>query len=287
MMRFADIAMYETKRRGKNGYSIFDETMHQRMMLEESLADDLMAALDKKIEIEPWFQPKVDKEEQWVGFESLVRWRHPKMGLIAPDEFLPLAETKNLINQLGHRVLELSCTHFSAWREHCSIDHWTLSVNISQSQLNRTDFPKEVEQILKLTGLPGEALILEITESQIAEDLKHSIEQITKLRSLGVGFSLDDFGTGYSSLSYLRQLPIDELKIDRSFVNNIQTDPLDEAIVQSIIQVAKALNLVVVAEGIEDSKQLDALKKLQCDLYQGYYFCKPLPASEIELMLKK
>lgn len=285
LLRRADIAMYDAKRKGKNCVSVFDEFMQQKLLDDHELIKDLTQALENNNEIVPWFQPMVNEKGAYTGFEALVRWQHPQRGLLNPGQFIELAETNNLIVPLGDLVLRQACKHMSAWREEFAIDHWTISVNVSQSQLARPDFPKKVEAILKETGLPAHVLQLEITESVVAENIYDSIEQMEQLRSIGITFSLDDFGTGFSSLSYLRQLPIDELKIDRSFVENLIYDEDGYAIVQSILQLARSLNLSVVAEGIEEAEQWQILKKLGCRRFQGYFFGRPQCPEDISVKI--
>lgn len=224
LMRMADIAMYDAKHKGKNHFSLFDHVMQNQLLDEHHLTRDLGMALSRDNEIVPWFQPKVGKDGSFTGFEALVRWNHPERGLLNPASFIEIAEKKNLIVPLGDQVLLKACQCMCEWRKRFPVDDWTMSVNISQSQLARRDFPEKVEKTLKVTGLPARALFLEVTESAIAENIENSIQQMGRLRAMGVRFSLDDFGTGYSSLSYIRQLPIDELKIDRSFVDTLLHD---------------------------------------------------------------
>ncbi|WP_168215647.1 sensor domain-containing protein [Marinobacter confluentis] len=287
LMRRADIAMYDAKRKGKNSFSIFDNAMQQSLLDEHTLTADLNIALGRTHEIEPWFQPKVDQLGRFTGFEALVRWNHPERGLMNPGDFIDLAERKNLIIPLSDHVLRHACQQMSDWRRQFDIDSWTVSVNISQSQLAMRDFPEKVEKVLAATGLPARALLLEITETVVAENIYHSIRQMELIRALGVQFSLDDFGTGYSSLSYLRQLPIDELKIDKTFVDSLLHDEEGYAIVRAILSLAHSLKLSVVAEGIEEQPQWQELKTLGCEGFQGYLFSRPCPASQITEELGK
>jgi len=216
LMRMADIAMYDAKSKGKSNFSIFDEPMQHNLLAEHTLTADLKAALARDNEVAPWFQPKVNQQGRFTGFEALVRWNHPERGLLSPGHFIDLAERKNLIVPMSDHVLHHACRQMNAWRQRFSIDDWTVSVNISQSQLAMRDFPEKVAKVLAETGLPARALMLEITETVVAENILHSIRQMELVRAFGVQFSLDDFGTGYSSLSYLRQLPIDELKLTKA-----------------------------------------------------------------------
>jgi diguanylate cyclase (GGDEF)-like protein/PAS domain S-box-containing protein len=281
IMRMADIAMYDAKTKGKNSYSIFDEAMQKKLLEEHSLTVELNAAFSVDDEIIPWFQPKINHRGECIGFEALARWMHPYHGLMSPAGFIELAEKKGLMILLGDRILSHSCRYMSDLRRRFAVDDWTISVNISQSQLAMRDFPEKVESILADTGLPAHALILEITESVIAENIQHSVRQMEQLTAIGVTFSLDDFGTGYSSLSYLRELPIGELKIDQSFVETLLQDEEGYAIVRAILSLARSLKLSVIAEGIEQGEQWQALKDLGCEGFQGYFFGRPQPPGEI------
>jgi len=284
LMRKADIAMYDAKKRGKNHFSLFDDIMQKELVNEHQLTADLNGALSGQTEIVPWFQPKVDQTGRYIGFEALARWNHPERGLLNPVSFIALAEKKNLIVSLSDQILTKACRQMSSWREQFSMDDWTVSVNISQSQLAMSNFPEKVAQTLAETGLPASALMLEVTESVIAENIDASIQQMRQLRAMGVRLSLDDFGTGYSSLSYIRQLPIDELKIDRSFVDTLLSDSETHSIVNVILLLADALGLDVIAEGIEQEDQWRALQELGCSRFQGYFFSRPQPS---EIILEK
>ncbi len=284
LMRMADIAMYDAKKKGKNHVSLFDNIMQKELVEEHQLTADLKRALAAENEIVPWFQPKVDRDGRFIGFEALARWHHPERGLLNPISFIGLAEKKNLIVPLSDQILIKTCRQMSRWREQFSIEDWTVSVNISQSQLAMCNFPDKIARALAETGLPASALMLEVTESVIAESIEASVQQMGRLRSMGVRFSLDDFGTGYSSLSYIRQLPIDELKIDRSFVNTLLSDPETHSIVKVILSLADALKLDVIAEGIEHEEQWQVLQGLGCSGFQGYFFSHPQPP---EVILEK
>jgi EAL domain-containing protein (putative c-di-GMP-specific phosphodiesterase class I) len=279
--------MYEAKNKGKNSYSLFDDIMQKHLLEEQSLAVELNAALSLDDEIVPWFQPKVDQNGLWVGFEALARWEHPHLGLLSPDRFIDLAEKNNLMIQLGDQILRHSCHRMNQWRQEFGIIDWTVSVNISQSQLGMRDFPEKVQRILSESRLPAGALVLEITESVVAENILHSIRQMEQLTAIGVRFSLDDFGTGYSSLSYLRELPIDELKIDRSFIESLLHDEEGPAIVKAILSLAHGLKLSVVAEGIEERDQWQALQTMGCECFQGYFFSRPQPSEQIQQALEQ
>lgn len=286
LMRMADIAMYDAKKKGKNNISLFDEVMQQELVEEHQLTADLNRALLTEGEIVPWFQPKVDCNGTFIGFEALARWHHPERGMLDPFNFIGLAERKNLIVPLSDQILVKACEQMNRWRKQFAMDNWTLSVNVSQSQLAIANFPEKVANALAQTGLPASMLMLEITETVIAESIEASIEQMEGIRTMGVRFSLDDFGTGYSSLSYLRQLPIDELKIDLSFVSTLFSNSESRSIVEVILLLANALNLNVVAEGIEHQEQLQVLVELGCAGFQGYLFSRPQPPHVILEMLQ-
>lgn len=282
LMRRSDIAMYEAKKNGKNQFSIFDNQMLRELEAEHSLALDLKDALSRGEEIIPWFQPQVDVDGRIVGFEALARWQHPNQGLLSPNKFIGVAEKKGLIGYLGELMLKKSCSQFSEWRKKYLIKDWVLSVNISHAQLSMPDFSEKIKNLLKDTNLPPQSLRLEVTETMFSQDIEACFEQMTCLRGVGITFSLDDFGTGYSSLSYLRQLPIDELKIDRSFVVDLLKRQKGFSIIASIIDLSLSLDIEVVAEGIEGVKQWDILKDQGCKYFQGYLFSAPRDAREIE-----
>jgi diguanylate cyclase (GGDEF)-like protein/PAS domain S-box-containing protein len=287
LMRMADIAMYDAKHKGKNHFSVFDDVMQMQMLDEHHLTTDLNDALSRQNEIVPWFQPKVDQHGQFTGFEALARWYHPERGLLNPVSFIDLAEKKNLIVPLSDQILLQSCQHMQAWRQQFPERDWSMSVNICQKQLGMRDFPEKIAQVLAKSGLPAHALMLEITESVVAENIDDSIQQMEQLKAISVRFSLDDFGTGYSSLSYLRQLPIDELKIDKSFVDTLLKDPESHSIVKVILLLADTLNLSVIAEGIEEKDQWETLKALGCTGFQGYLFSRPQPPEIMQEMLQE
>jgi EAL domain-containing protein (putative c-di-GMP-specific phosphodiesterase class I) len=274
-MRMADIAIYDAKKSGKNCMSVFDDEMQLNLLAEEKLIVELREALLGEKEIVPWLQPKVNENGHVTGFEALVRWQHPEHGVMTPGQFIALAEGNNLIVALGDQVLLKSCEFMSALRDEFSVNDLSIAVNVSQKQLAMPDFPDKVKAVLTKTGLPAHVLMLEITESVIAENIQESIERMERLGRIGVQFSLDDFGTGYSSLSYLRELPINEVKIDRSFVESLLMDEEGYAMVRSILHMANSLNLSVVAEGIERDEQWQTLKALGCKAFQGYLFSRP------------
>jgi diguanylate cyclase len=232
------------------------------------------------------YQPQIDvKTGSIVGFEALVRWLHPRRGLVMPSHFITAAEETGLIGPIGEWVLRQACTQARAWHE-TGHPRLRVSVNCSAHQFQREGFVETVGRILRETGVPAERLDLEITESVIIQHSEEAIARFQALDDMGVRISIDDFGTGYSSLSYLKRLAIHQLKIDQSFVRDISSDPDDAAIVSAIIAIAHSLGLEVVAEGVETAEQLAFLKSLGCDAAQGYYFSKPLPGEEFTQLLR-
>jgi EAL domain-containing protein (putative c-di-GMP-specific phosphodiesterase class I) len=212
----------------------------------------------------------------------LIRWLHPQRGIVSPIEFIPLAEETGVILPIGLWVLETACGQLASWSDRSELAHLTLSVNVSAHQFRQSDFASQVLAVLATTGADPQRLKLELTESLLVHDIEEVIEKMFILRAKGVGFSLDDFGTGYSSLSYLKRLPLDQLKIDRSFVRDILVNPSDAAIARTIVTLAESLGLNAVAEGVETKAQQDFLASAGCHAYQGYLFSRPLPLNEFE-----
>ena len=233
------------------------------------------------------YQPQVTSQGQVTGAEALLRWRHPKLGLVPPDEFIPLAEQTGLILPLGSWVLGTACTQLVAWSGQVGMAGLTLSVNVSVHQFRQPDFVQQVQSVMDRTGVRAQQLKLELTESSLAHDMEDIILKMEKLKALGVGFSLDDFGTGYSSLNYLKRLPLDQLKIDQSFVRDVLTDPNDAAIACMVIGLGKSLHFTVIAEGVETEGQRAFLVQNDCHRFQGYLFSKPVPSEQFaEYFLK-
>ena len=283
LLRNADIAMYMAKARGKGGYEVFEPHMHEAAIRRLDLKADLQRAVDNG-DFVLHYQPVVALDtSQVVGFEALVRWQHPVRGMLSPAEFIPLAEETNLILPLGRWVLEHACRQARAWY---ALHGTTMSVNLSQRQLAQPGLEGEVAEILRQTGVAPGAITLEITESVVMHDVERTVAVLGGLRKLGVQVAIDDFGTGYSSLAALRQLPIDVLKIDKAFVDGVGSSSEDTVLVATVIELARGLGLVTVAEGIEEEAQLVALRKLRCCLGQGYHFARPLPAPAAAALLR-
>jgi diguanylate cyclase (GGDEF)-like protein/PAS domain S-box-containing protein len=285
LLRNADAAMYQAKAQGRDGYQYYTEEMTssavKRVLLENSLRQAIV--LDQFV---VYFQPKISLVDgKLIGSEALVRWLHPDMGLVPPDNFIPLAEDTGLIVPIGSWVLNTACRQIKQWREK-GLETGTVAVNLSGQQLQRGNLVETVKQALKESGLDASLLELEITESFLMDQADKAIGVLSELRALGVTLSIDDFGTGYSSLSYLKQLPINNLKIDKSFVRDIPQDPNDEAIARAIISLAGNLQLDVIAEGIETEEQLAFLRREGCELGQGYLFSPPIPAKDFEVYIQ-
>ncbi|MBI1890869.1 MAG: EAL domain-containing protein [Burkholderiales bacterium] len=279
VMKRADLAMYQAKAAGRNCVRFFDPKMQAVVAAHAALEEELRQALVKQ-EFRVYCQPQVDNTGRIVGAEALVRWQHPVRGMVSPAEFIPLSEQTAIILPLGQWVLETACQALVSWARIPDLAHVTLAVNVSARQFRQPAFVDQVMCILEQTGANPERLKLELTESLLLDDMEDVILKMSSLKANGVGFSLDDFGTGYSSLSYLKRLPLDQLKIDRSFVRDVMTDPNDAVIARTIIALGQSLGLAVIAEGVENDEQWAFLKTHGCLAYQGYLFGRPMPIEE-------
>jgi diguanylate cyclase (GGDEF)-like protein len=284
LLQDADTAVYKAKRQGRRGQvEIFDSGLHQLALARLKLENDLRRALLKD-EFVVFYQPIYALHPQEiVAFEALVRWQHPERGMVSPGEFIPCIEQTGLIIPIGKLVLRKACEQLKQWQQLSSIP-LVMSVNLSVRQFSHPYLLEDVAEILEETGVPPTQLKLEITESALAENPDDAIRLIQQLRNLQIQISIDDFGTGYSSLSYLNQFPVDTLKIDRSFINNIEQNP---EIVRAIITLGHALNMNIVAEGIESKKQADYLHSLNCNFGQGYWLGRPADATQVEQLLSQ
>jgi predicted signal transduction protein with EAL and GGDEF domain len=283
MLRNADAAMYRAKSDGKGCYRVFEPAMHLDAVARLELETDLRRAIEER-ELIVHYQPIVTTANgEITGFEALVRWLHPTRGIVAPLEFIPLAEENGLIVDIGRFVLRSACAQLVEWR--ATYSHLTVSVNVSARQLADANLVDDVIAVLRETGLPAQALTLEITESTVIEDPDHAHARLTTLKALGVRIAVDDFGTGYSSLGSLQHLPVDTLKIDKSFVDRVTAGTQGAGVVHAIIGIARMLQLGTVAEGVEHDEQVQRLGELGCEQLQGYCFSKPLPADEIIALL--
>jgi diguanylate cyclase (GGDEF)-like protein/PAS domain S-box-containing protein len=293
LLRNADVAMYMAKSQGKNRFELFCPTMHSEMLRRLDLEADLRRALETCDEFVLHYQPTVVLQTgEIAGVEALVRWNHPTRGLVPPLDFIPVAEETGLIGKLGEWVLREACLQAVRW-DHESADRlrreppMTISVNLSARQLQHDSLVPIVRSVLEETGLEPRRLILEITETAVMNDHVTTIVKLQQLKELGVGLAIDDFGTGYSSLAYLRRFPIDVLKIDRSFVDGVTEGSQKAALLRTIVELGRTLNLKTVAEGIEQHDELHQLRSLECDLGQGYYFARPLEAAVVGELLRR
>jgi diguanylate cyclase (GGDEF)-like protein/PAS domain S-box-containing protein len=281
----ADLAVHQAKRMGGNNYQFYRGDMRAASVEQLALETSLRKAIFKN-EFVVYYQPKIDANTRRIeGAEALVRWQHPTMGLLPPKDFIPLAEETGLISAISEWVLERACRQAAQWYD--SGLEIQMSVNLSAHQFRKGDITEIVDRVLENTGLPARLLELELTESLIMEDLDKNIEILAALRTRGLGLSLDDFGTGYSSLSYLKRFPVDTLKIDRSFIEELHISPDDAAITQAIIQMAHSMNMHVVAEGVEQEAQLKILQDMGCDSIQGYLISRPVPEADFLALVRK
>ncbi|MBY0454048.1 MAG: EAL domain-containing protein [Burkholderiaceae bacterium] len=285
LLKQADLAMYQSKTAGRNTLRFFDPQMQAVVTARAALETDLRTALAHN-QFLLYYQPQVNHQGRYTGVEALVRWQHPERGLVSPAEFIPVAEETGLILALGRWVLHTACQLLALWQASPELQHLTMAVNVSSRQFRHDGFVEEMAEILESTGAPAHLLKLELTESLLVEDMDTTIDIMTALGALGVGFSLDDFGTGYSSLSYLKRMPLHQLKIDQSFVRDLLTDPNDAAIVNTIIGLSHSLGLNVIAEGVETIEQRDALYQAGCPAFQGYLFSRPLPEAPLQALLR-
>lgn len=284
LMKNADAAMYHSKSHGRNRYQFFNRGIEQHINQRIELESELYQAIERN-QLHIYYQPKVCIDKSEIrGVEALLRWIHPEKGFISPAEFIPVAEETGYINKLGHWVLEQAVNQAEQWRIK-GLKDLVVSVNLSAIQLSQSDIVTQIAQVIEEAKLPAELLELEVTESAVMNNVEETIDKLNNIHALGVQLSIDDFGTGYSSLSYLKRFPLDTLKIDRSFVRDITTDPDDATICKTIVAMARSLNLKVIAEGVETEQQLAELKSYGCGQYQGFLFAKPLPISEISSLL--
>jgi diguanylate cyclase (GGDEF)-like protein len=286
LLKRADLAMYQAKAAGRNTLRFFDPAMQAAVTARAALDNDLREALREK-QFVLYYQPQVDQARRITGAEALLRWHHPQRGLVSPADFIPLAEETGLILPLGQWVLETACTQLVRWAAHPETSHLTMAVNVSAHQFSQNEFADQVLAVLKNTGANPRKLKLELTESLLVDDVEDTIIKMATLKAEGVAFSLDDFGTGYSSLSYLKRLPLDQLKIDQSFVRDILSDPNDAAIARTIVGLAGSMGLAVIAEGVETEAQLNLLAANGCHAYQGYLFSRPQPVHAFEDLVRQ
>ncbi len=286
LLKQAELAMYRTKETGRNAMRFFDPEMETAVLKHVALEKSLRAGLQAQ-EFVLHYQPLVVGDGQLTGAEALVRWQHPQRGMVSPAEFIPMAEETGLIVPLGLWVLETACAQLAQWARRPERAHLSIAVNVSAHQFRQGDFVAQVLRVLQHTGAKPQQLKLELTESLLVSNVEDTIEKMFALKAKGVGFSLDDFGTGYSSLTYLKRLPLDQLKIDQSFVRDVLVDPNDAAIAKTIVALAQSLGLAVIAEGVETQAQKDFLAHHGCHAYQGYFFSRPMPIAQFEAFAQK
>lgn len=285
LLRQADIAMYHAKKARRNALRFFDPQMQKSIDTRAALESALHKAIDNQ-QLCLYYQIQVDNARRPIGAEALIRWLHPELGLVSPQEFIPLAEESDLITLIGDWVLQTACAQLKAWQAKPLTRHLDLSVNVSARQFHQPNFAAQVQALIAHYGINPQRLKLELTESMLLNNIEETIATMNELKGVGLQFSLDDFGTGYSSLQYLRRLPLNQLKIDQSFVRSLDTENHDQVIVRTIIAMAHSLNLNVIAEGVETALQQQILLLDGCIHCQGYFFSKPVPVAEFERLLE-
>ena len=285
LLKHADVAMYQAKSDGRNAVRFFDPRMQSALEQRATLEGELRRVVSQG-ELVLFYQPQIDSQHRVLGAEGLLRWRHPTRGLVPPSEFIPLAEETGLIVPIGQWVLETACTQLKVWEADPATRDLVLAVNVSVRQFRQPDFADQVREVLTKTGANPSRLKLELTESLVVDNVEDTVAKMAALRELGVGFAMDDFGIGYSSLSNLKLLPLDQLKIDRSFVQGVADEGGDAVIVRTIIAMAKSLGLNVIAEGVEEEAQRQFLDNNGCPTFQGYLYSQPVPIEVFERLLK-
>lgn len=282
VLRQADTALYRAKVAGRNKYMFYEPEMQAQVESFLEIEKGLHEAINKG-QLELYYQPQVDGKHNIIGVEALIRWNHPEKGLLPPGVFMPIAEETGQILQIGNWIIEQACYQYASWKKNNQLPPTfrRLAINISPLQFSQSSFVEHIVDSMAQADIDGEHIELEITENLLLENVEGAVQKMKELKEHNLKTSIDDFGTGYSSLRYLKHLSVDVLKIDRSFVTQLHLDESDQAIVDTIIMTARRLNLEVIAEGVEDANELQALKHLKCDQFQGYLFDKPLPASEL------
>ncbi|MBE4593511.1 c-di-GMP phosphodiesterase [Vibrio navarrensis] len=288
VLRQADTALYRAKVAGRNKYMFYEPEMHAQVESFLEIEKGLHEALHRQ-QLELYYQPQVNDKMQIIGVEALIRWHHPERGLLPPGVFMPIAEETGQILQIGDWIIEQACYQYAQWKKLGVLPDTfrRLAINISPLQFSQQFFVEHITHALKQAGISGEHIELEITESLLLENVESAMNKMAQLKELDLKISIDDFGTGYSSLRYLKHLAVDVLKIDRSFVTQLHLDQSDQAIVDTIIMTADRLNLEVIAEGVEEHEEMEALMKLGCGQFQGYLFDKPQPVDVITQRLKE
>jgi diguanylate cyclase (GGDEF)-like protein/PAS domain S-box-containing protein len=285
LIKNADAAMYEVKYNGKNHFKYYSFEIEKSIKRRMIIINGIRKALEND-EFELFYQPKIEiSSNNVIGVEVLLRWNHPLYGLIPPCEFIPIAEETGIIIQIGEWVLQTACKQYKVW-EDLGIAPLTLCINVSPSQFLDPHLVKKISDVIQECNMNPQNLDLEITESVAMYNLEEAVKKLNQLRDIGIKLALDDFGTGFSSLNYLQRFPIDQLKIDRSFIKNVTINSQTAALVKSIISFAHGLNLIVIAEGVETAEQLEFIRSHHCDVGQGYYFSRPVPSQTVQNILK-
>ena len=286
LLKQADIAMYQSKDAGRNTLRFFNQAMQEAITVRADMENELHKAIaDNQFQL--YYQMQVSRSGQALGAEALIRWQHPERGQVSPFNFIPLAEETGLILPIGQWVLDTACAQLKIWQQNPLTQNLVLAVNISAEQFHQEDFAEQVKATLQRHVVNPARLKLELTESMLVENISDIIIKMNTLSKVGVFFSLDDFGTGYSSLQYLKELPLNQLKIDQSFVHDLVKDARDRTIIRTIITMSDSLDINVIAEGVETVEQRQYLLDNGCTHYQGYLFSKPVPIDEFEVLLKK
>ena len=287
IIRDADAAMYHAKEMGRSQYKVFDKKLHEKALHLLQCETDLRKGIQNK-EFVTHYQPIVSlKTRAVVGFEALIRWNHPQLGLIYPESFISIAEETGLIIPITRLVVQEACSDLKAWQDRIKQEQkFTMNINISSRHFLQPSLLNDIKEVLVNTGLPPDHLKLEITETALVEDIKETVALVNRMRDYGLQIVIDDFGTGYSSLSYLQRLPIDTLKVDRSFVSRIENKPDgNRNIVEAIISLAHRLDMIVVAEGVETIEQYAILLNMKCQFGQGFLFSRPLPKQKVDELI--
>lgn len=284
LLEHADMAMYQAKQSGRNAVRFFDPIMQQNVAVHDALENDLHHAISLG-QLQLHYQIQVDPQNRPLGAEVLLRWNHPDRGIVMPGAFIPVAEESSLIIDIGNWVIDAACRQLAEWGRNEKTRHLTLTINISAKQFSQSDFVSQIAETLRKYGTNPAMLKMELSEKMVLTDIDSTVEKINALRSMGVRLSMDNFGTVYSSLSYLKQLSSDQLKIHQDFVQGITKNGNDAQLVQTIIDLAKSLDMTVFAEGVETEEQRNFLQNRDCASYQGYLFSKPVPLAEFEKLL--
>ena len=284
LLRRADVSMYLSKKQGRNAYQFYDNSLQPEYEYQLKLKHDLNHALGNN-QFELHLQGQYNRESKVASAEVLLRWKHPEMGMVMPSDFIQLAEETGAIVPIGYWVIKQACGLLKTWQSNPSLNSLMISVNVSAVQFNHADFVKEISEAVRESGCDATKLCLELTESSVITHIEESIKKMHLIKAMGVSLAIDDFGTGYSSLSALKTLPLDELKIDKSFVKDFTKDPVDLTIVQTILQMGKNLHLRIVAEGVETESQMAYLSNYGCSMFQGYFFAEPCTVANFEKVL--